>query len=353
MKMSSAFCRQGASVVLVHFGNPEIEIPMKPAEIKTFYDADERLQLVRKTTIPFCRASVYAYQAANVAIAHRADLAFCRDVYSCLHALRRGINSVIELHDLPRVDSQTGRALRKIFDRPALKAVVVITESLRKELLENYSIENDRVIVCADAADDLSNCVPKQFDSAYRVHVGYLGSLQSGKGMEIIAKLPALCPDICFHVVGGSNEQVDDWRSQLSIHKNILFHGHVPPSEAGEYLAAFDIALAPNQQKVIVRGGTDIGKFTSPMKLFEYMSAGKTIIASDLPVLKEVLHHNDNAWLCDPESPTKWRDSIIKLSQDLQLASRLSAKARENYKQSWSWDARVNKVLSFIGKEIS
>ena len=346
MKMCSAFCRQGASVVLVHIENPRLEIPMNSIEIKKFYNADDRLEIVKISRFPFCRASVYAYRAARVAVAHRAELAFCRDVYSCLHAMRRGIDSFVELHDLPAVDSQTGKALKKIFRRPNLQAVVVITESLKKALLETYSIEKDKVIVCPDAADDLSECVPKLFDGAYQTHVGYLGSLQTGKGMEIIAELPALCPEICFHVVGGSSEQIADWRSKLSNHNNILFHGHVPPSESGEYLAGFNIALAPNQEKVIVRGGTDIGKFTSPMKLFEYMSAGKPIIASDLPVLKEVLRHDDNAWLCNPESPEDWKEAIQKLSKEGELATRLATSARADFEKLYTWDVRAQRVIA-------
>jgi glycosyltransferase involved in cell wall biosynthesis len=255
---------------------------------------------------------------------------------------------MIELHSSPAADTQTGAALRKIFSAKGLLAIVVITESLKTEVAKLYAIDANRIIVCPDAADDLSRCVPKQLDGNGRVRVGYLGSLQPGKGMEIIAKLPALCPDVSFHVVGGSSEQIEGWRLKLADQKNIVFYGHVPPAETGEYLAAFDIALAPNQDKVIVRGGTDIGRFTSPMKLFEYMSAGRPIIASDLPVLREVLHHDRNAWLCDPTSPETWRDAIMKLARDPAAAMRLAGNARTDFEQYWSWDARAQRLLAIV-----
>ena len=40
--------------------------------------------------------------------------------------------------------------------------------------------------------------------------------------------------------------------------------------------------------------------FTSPLKLFEYMAAGRAIVASDLPAIREVLRDGENALLVTP-----------------------------------------------------
>ena len=346
MKMSSAFCRQGASVALVHTGGQkQTTLSIDESNVSNFYGADARVKRVQIPIGRFLRARRYAMRAARVASRYKADLAYCRDVFSCLAALQRNIPAMLELHSLPSRDSQTGKALCRIFGNRLLLRTVVITKSLGRELCDLYHLPESEVVVCADAADDLSHCVPKPIGSKDRIQVGYLGSMLPGKGMEIIAALPALCPGADFHVVGGSAKQVADWQIKLRDYPNIVFHGHVSPSETGEYLAAFDIALAPNQAKVIVRGGTDIGKFTSPMKLFEYMSAGNPIIASDLPVLHEVLQHNRNALLCDPERPAVWRDAIALLSTHKGLTSQLSANARDDFQRHWSWDARAKRLL--------
>ena len=52
-----------------------------------------------------------------------------------------------------------------------------------------------------------------------------------------------------------------------------------------------------------VGGGTNLADWISPLKMFEYMAQGKAIVASDLPMLREVLRNGENALLCDSDDP--------------------------------------------------
>ncbi len=55
----------------------------------------------------------------------------------------------------------------------------------------------------------------------------------------------------------------------------------------------------------ISSGGGHSAQVSSPMKMFEYLAAGRAIVASDLPVFREVLNER-NAVLCPPERPAAW-----------------------------------------------
>ena len=78
--------------------------------------------------------------------------------------------------------------------------------------------------------------------------------------------------------------------------------------------------MLPLQNYVSPDGGkADISKWTSPMKMFEYMSYKKAIIASDLPVLQEILKDNYNALIVDSKNIELWKDAITNLTTNNSL----------------------------------
>ena len=54
-------------------------------------------------------------------------------------------------------------------------------------------------------------------------------------------------------------------------------------------LLASDVLIMPYSSGVTIRDGTEAGEFTSPLKLFEYMAAGKPIVATGVPSVLEIL----------------------------------------------------------------
>ena len=65
--------------------------------------------------------------------------------------------------------------------------------------------------------------------------------------------------------------------------------GFVRQQEVSAYLLASDILVMPYSSGVTIRDGTEAGEFTSPRKLFEYMAAGKPIVATGVPSVLEIL----------------------------------------------------------------
>jgi len=86
----------------------------------------------------------------------------------------------------------------------------------------------------------------------------------------------------------------------------------------------------------------------SPMKLFEYMSWGRAIIFSDLPVIHEVLKHDQHALLVAPDDVEEWVSALIRLRDEPGLADRLGRNARNAFLAEHTWDERVGRVLAGI-----
>lgn len=180
--------------------------------------------------------------------------------------------------------------------------------------------------------------------------VGYVGRLQTmnvSKGIDKLVEAIATIPqcDISLCLVGGPDTAADSLRVrwlELGLPaERFLFVGHVPPATVPAYLAAFDVC-------VMTLPDTDHFKYyASPLKLFEYMAAGKPIITSDHPAVAEVLRDGESVLLVPFGDLHALAAAITRLHDDPQLRARLGAAAlRES--AAYSWQARAARILQVI-----
>ena len=249
---------------------------------------------------------------------------------------------ILEEHTIP---NDRG-VIADLFKLPNFKRLVVISESLKKEFLKLFSLlKPNQVIVAHDASDPVIKN-KNELKIAGGFNVGYVGSLYPGKGMEIIGQLLRICPWAHFHIVGGSGKDLTKWKAQLSSMSNITFYGHVYHPKAMQYISCFDVVIAPYQEVVMVRGGIDISRWMSPIKIFEYMACGKPMVVTDLPVLREVLRHEKNALLVPPDDINIWSQALKRYLEDEELRNRLSQQAMHDFERNYTWKDRAKKVLN-------
>lgn len=241
---------------------------------------------------------------------------------------------------------------RRLLRHRNLISYISITQALQQDLVKAMPTLADKIAIIPDGAEkpgDKPTMV--QLAPRTRVNLGYCGHLYEGKGMEIIAELVKHCPEAHFHIVGGLPTDLEKWQRHLSRYDNITFYGHVAPYLTDAYIAQFDICLLPNQRRVFLankENDIDIGKYTSPMKLFQYMAAGKPIIASAIPVLGEILEDNHNALLCAPEDITAWQQAIRTLIDNPELGQRLGNQAQDDLVSRYTWSARASRILAQV-----
>ncbi len=279
----------------------------------------------------------------------RADIVFSRSIPAALIAALLGKKVIVEIHE-PFDRTKVLRLFSDILANfRSLKGVITNCEALKTHTLKRYKKLHDRCVAIQNGADVLKAVAPVKFEDHAEMHVGYVGQLYKGKGVEVIRDLAPSNPNMMFHIVGGLPEDIEYWKEQLKNSKNVKFHGFVNPSKVADYVTAFDVVLAPYQ--LVVHGfnsKNNLAEWTSPMKIFDYMSAGKPIIASDLPFMHEVLESGKNCILCHPEDISSWSKALNQLFVDRELANRLGAAAKEKFLLEYRWEKRAHKILNFI-----
>ena len=128
--------------------------------------------------------------------------------------------------------------------------------------------------------------------------------------------------------------------------RNFLLTGFVPNADLPLFQAACDVLLIPYENKVSASSGGDISRYLSPMKLFEYLACERPIIASNLPVLREVLNPENSILVSEPET-TAWRQAILSVLENPGMASRLASHAREDA-GAHTWTERARGILEGV-----
>ncbi len=344
MKMCSAFSRVFDEVILYARHSHELQ-----DNVFAYYGVQDtfRLKLISCLPVSYISNALYAFQVRwNFFLnSNGSQFVFGRDLLS-LFLIRNKSSFAYESHALPC--SRIHRAVEKnLLKSRNFRFMVVISEALKNDYIKVFPwLDKNLIVVLHDAADIVE--VPDRIRKNQEdppANIGYVGHLYKGRGIELIGEMAMRLPDVQFHIIGGRETDIDYYKTLFSLLDNISLHGHVPNGVLSTYYSKMDILLAPYQRSVgVARKGIDTSRWMSPMKIFEYMMTKRAIIASDIPVLKEVLRDRENCLLCESDDVDAWVSSIENLIEHPELFDVLTANAYEEVTLHYTWDNRARKI---------
>jgi len=173
----------------------------------------------------------------------------------------------------------------------------------------------------------------------------YAGRVNKDKGLDIILDLAKHFPDITFWIVG--SEKFGFIESKSRDLANVTVFPWQPIQQVPLYLAASDLLIIPPSAKPLEK----IGNTVLPMKTFGYMASQKPILAPRIPDIQEVLTHNNNAMLVEPDDFRCFKENFKKLIDDPLLRSKI-AKRAFNDVIDLSWEKRAEQIKQFIIEQI-
>ncbi|MDO8408324.1 MAG: glycosyltransferase [bacterium] len=342
MKTCEALARAGASVELV--------VPRRYNAIMTdpfvYYAVEPLFRITYLPTLDLVRLGIpYAFALQTLAftlslawyLARHQDGSrlYMRGELGSLLPLMSRAPFIWENHIKWRSARAEARAVRHA------SGIVVVTERYRADLIKEYGLTADEVLVAPDGVDieQFAPAISKQDARAQlglpldKTLVVYTGSDVLWKGLRYLREASNLLPEDYEVVFVGHMESAGASSSQR-------FVGPRPYEEIPIWLAAADaLVLTGDPASETAR------HYTSPMKLFEYMAARRPIVAADLPAFRDVLSE-ESAVLVAPGDPQALARGIIHAVRDAGRDTRVERAWRAV--QAYSWQRRAERIMAFV-----
>ncbi|WP_440651957.1 glycosyltransferase [Candidatus Pelagibacter sp. HIMB1495] len=352
MKMCQALSDNGHDVVLLAPGQKKL-YENGVRDVYDYYGVKKNF-LIKKIWHPDLKGGVVLYLIGilyYLIFNNKFHLVYGRFLHGCYVATLLKNEVIFESHEnFSTMKKHRLIIFKKLIKSKYLKKLIVISQALKNIYLQSGFLNTKKIYVAHDGADEVLNLNSKikLKGDEKNLKVGYVGHLYRGRGIELIIQCAKQMKDVTFHIVGGTYEDINKWKNYSNKLKlsNIFFYGFVPPNETINYRNSFDILLALYGKQVSVFGFKDTGntsEFMSPLKIFEYMAHKKAIIASNLPVLREVLT-SKNSILVKPEDLDDLVKSITVLKKK-ELRDKLGANALKDFKK-FSWKHRVENIMN-------
>ncbi len=178
--------------------------------------------------------------------------------------------------------------------------------------------------------------------------IGFVGTLKPWHGVSILLDsfsiLYATNPTATLLIVGfGPEEQ--NLRDQLAampkpIRSRVRMTGAVSGSDIPELLSEIDIAVAPYPELEQF--------YFSPLKILEYMAAGKAVVASNLGQIPDLILHGQTGLLVKPGCPQDLAGALRQLCLSANTRQQLGAAARSLVEEHHSWTSVIDRALADI-----
>jgi glycosyltransferase involved in cell wall biosynthesis len=206
------------------------------------------------------------------------------------------------------------------------------------DMAETVSFSNKYVL---PPAGDPSRCLNPQLPR--KKIVTFVGGVSPKMGVDILARAMEIVirehPDAHCNIVGnGDIDIVNQWCKKPYI-------SHLPDR------TYFDIPkiLTDSNLTVIPHPNIPHNDFAIPVKLFDYMSSGRPVVATNCPSMAQFIER-EQIGVVTEDNPESLAEGIIYLFDNPDLAQKYAGNALNSVKTRHSWRNRAKSLLNIMGK---
>jgi len=223
-------------------------------------------------------------------------------------------------------------------------AVTVVSTALKDYLVELHDLASNKIHVVPNGADtarfhpSLEGNRDEVGIPDDAVVVGFVGSFQPWHGTEMLGRAVAEAGTahsaLHFLFVGEGPELAPVRERTKVLGDRARFIGRVAHEDVPRYVACFDIGLV-----------ADAGFYMSPLKVLEWMAAGKAIVAPRTGPMEEIISDRIEGLLFEPGDEASMVALLHELARDRELRARLGSAAAARVRESLTWGHNARRVL--------
>lgn len=238
-----------------------------------------------------------------------------------------------------------------IYLKAASSAVKVstVSEQTKKDLV-NRGINPEKVEVLPNAVEferfnlNTQNGIRQDLGiSNQDFVVTYTGHLYEWKGVKTLieAVKHIQFENLEILIFGGNRPEIEEYRKRVEeagLEEIVRVGGYIPRKKVPKYQNASDVLVVPNTSE-----SEKSVKYTSPVKLREYMASGTPVVASSLPSIQETADREEIFYF-EPDNPKDLADKITMVRNNPEKAAERAEKAKKKARE-YSWVDRATKLL--------
>jgi glycosyltransferase involved in cell wall biosynthesis len=273
------------------------------------------------------------------------------------HAREEGVPGLLEVNAPLLEEQRTWRALaleaetRQSAERAfsAAAALLAVSEEVAAHL-EGLAAARGRVHVVHNGVDPERFAPPGGGPRPARPFTaGYVGTLRPWHAVDdLVVAFAALRrrePEPRLVIVGDGplRPAVEAAIEAHAIREAVELCGAVPPARVPALLETMDVAVAPYPPVESF--------YFCPLKIFEYMAAGKAIIAADIGGIRRLVVHGRTGLLYPPGDRGALARAIERCAADPVLRRRLGESARRVAVRDHTWHSVIGRILALAGSQ--
>ena len=273
------------------------------------------------------------------------DLFITRNLFTLVILVILNKNVIIELHhDL----SNEGRFVKFLYSKlnilnsKSILKIVAITKSVKNFLVKELRVHEKKIQIVPSASS--LNIKFSKLKNKKKYNIGYFGSLEKSKGSKFLIELSKIDKINNYFIFGGDKKDINHLRKNIS-NKNLYLHEYVSYKNLKNYINLMDVLVMPSNKKNLkpLGGIGNIAKYTSPLKLFDYLASGKFIITSNLKVFNEIIKNNKHCIVLELVH-SKWLSVIKKISKNIKKINILKKNAF-TLSKNYTYKKRAQKLI--------
>jgi glycosyltransferase involved in cell wall biosynthesis len=249
------------------------------------------------------------------------------------------------------------RKTRYCFDQA--DKIICVSEQLRTHLVKKWNLPPEKTITLECAADvdafgrDYdAKSVRRKLNLDQEPVVIWIGGFYVWHDLDLLlesfSKVVETFPQAKLLMVGDGKNRSSFERTvrERGFERSVMTVGLVEHAKIPELLSIADVAVAPAPLMGAQDGGTG-----APLKLFEYMAAGKAIIASDVYQSASVIQDGVTGIMVEPGNVHGFAEAIIKVLSNKEERDRLARNARQRAVDKHSWE-HYTELLEDIYRDV-